>query len=83
MAAMLGERLQWVHRLDAGFQSEDALYAMVNAIHRGDGEVGEARVMWSGDGELTNGWERFLPVIQSVNGPEEWASLMQTLVSCG
>ena len=28
-----------------GIPTEDALYAMVNAIHRGEGEVGEARVL--------------------------------------
>ena len=83
MTAMVGERLQWVHRLEEGFQPEDALYAMVNAIHRGEGEVGEARVLWSGDRALTNGWERFLPVIQPTPEPDGWKSVAQTLVSCG
>ena len=59
-AAAAGQVLQWEQHVQAGYTSEDALYAMVNACHRSGAEVKDALVVWSGDAQWTQGWSRFL-----------------------
>ena len=59
-AAASGQVLQWEQFVQAGCTSEDALYAMVNACHRSGADVKDAKVVWSGDAQLTEGWRRFL-----------------------
>ena len=88
MAATAGESLQWVHHLEEGATAEDALYAMVNASHRGGMEPQQCRVRWSGEEALTQGWSRFMEVSSAEGGSEErlssaWAVLFQTMESCG
>lgn len=88
MASTAGESLQWVHHLSGGSTAEDALYAMVNAAHRGGMEPQQCRVRWSGEEALTQGWSRFMEVSPAEVGSEErasstWSSLFQTMESCG
>jgi len=84
---MLGESLQWVHHLEPGCTSEDGLYAVVNAIHRGDGKVEASRVLLTGDAALVKGWERFVPEVRALGAavdgsPASWEHVLTTLLAC-
>jgi len=84
---MLGESLQWVHHLEPGCTSEDGLYAVVNAIHRGDGKVEASRVLLTGDAVLVKGWERFVPEVRALGAavdgsPASWEHVLTTLLAC-
>ena len=79
---MVGESLQWVHHLESGFEPDDALYAMVNAMHRCGGDPTQARVKWSGERSLTQGWERFVPIVEGSPEEDGWAPLLKSMASC-
>ena len=81
MVAFQGEQIQWVHHLPQGAASDDVLYAMVNACHRGGGEVKDARIRWSGDAKWTEGWSRFFDV-ERQGSAEGWLTLFESLSSC-
>ena len=77
-----------MHHLAGGSKAEDALYALVNAAHRGDMEPQQCRVRWSGEEALTQGWSRFMEVSPAQVGSEDrpsstWSALFQTMESCG
>ena len=83
-----GESLQWVHHLCPGCTSEDALYAMVNAAHRGGVDVNACRVQWSGDKSLTQGWDRFVlqaphPHDSQETPAKSWWPLLSSMNECG
>ena len=64
-AAAAGKVLQWEQLVPAGCTSEDALYAMVNACHRSGADVKDALVFWSGEGQWTQGWNRFVTLSEA------------------
>jgi len=81
MVAFQGEKIQWAHHLPEGAVADDMLYAMVNACHRGGGEVKDARIRWSGDAEWTQGWSRFFD-LERQGDSDGWMALFQSLSSC-
>lgn len=88
LVAAQGEALQWIHHLAPGSQSEDALYAMVNAAHRSDAQVHDARVRWSGSPSMVRSWDRFLHVedVDELRGEDNastWKPLLHSLMACG
>jgi hypothetical protein len=85
LVAAKGEALQWVHHLAPGLESDDVLYAMVNAAHRSGADVHQARVRWSGSQALTVGWDRFLHVERVGDQeaqPHTWLPLLQSMMAC-
>ena len=93
MVAVSGEALQWVHHLNAGFEAEDALYAMVNVAHRAGVAMETCRACWSGDDTFVSGWSRFMDVRTVEHQRADansnaalhmsWWPLFQSMKACG
>jgi hypothetical protein len=88
LVAACGETLQWVHHLPKGCTSEDLLYAMVNAVHRSEGDINASRVMWSGSAVFAAGWDRFFAVHPAEGADVEdkllsWRPLFESMSACG
>lgn len=87
LVAMEGESLQWVHYLHAGATHDDALYAMVNAAHRGGTDIHKARILATGTSKDQGQWNRFAEVVilhheEDLHQGKGWLALLESMVAC-